>query len=63
MLLLIVLLSRLTSAVKASIESALMPVPLCLAACLIVLHMFPGSMCSCMGGIGGAWCLCGTGSE
>ena len=54
MLLLIVLLSRLTSAVKASIESALMPVPLCLAACLIVLHMFPGSMCSCMGGIGGA---------
>ena len=34
------------SEVKISIESALMPVPLFLAACLMVLQMSPGSWCS-----------------
>jgi hypothetical protein len=42
MLLLIVLLSCLTRLMKMSMESVLMPVPLCLATCLIVGKMLPG---------------------
>ncbi len=41
MLLLICLSLSLVSAVKMSMESALMPVPLCLGACFMVWHMLP----------------------
>lgn len=45
MLSLIVSLFCLTRVIKMSMESALMPVPLFLAACLMVLHMLPGRWC------------------
>lgn len=41
MLLLISLSLSFVRAVKMSIESALMPVPLCLGACFMVWHMSP----------------------
>ena len=49
MLLLMVLSFNLTRLMNESIESALIPVPLCFALFLIVSQMFPGRWCVCMG--------------
>lgn len=51
MLLLIVLSFNLTRSMKESIESALIPVPLCLALCLMVSQISPGRWCFCIGGV------------
>ena len=48
-LLLIVLSFKLTKLMNESMESALIPVPLCFAVFLMVSHMFPGRWCVCMG--------------
>ena len=49
MLLLIVLSFNLARLMKESMESALIPVPLCVAAWMMVLHMSPGRWCCWMG--------------
>lgn len=49
MLLLIVLSFNLTKLINESMESALIPVPLCFAEVLMVSQMSPGRWCVCMG--------------
>ena len=49
MLLLMVLSFNLTRLMNESMESALIPVPLCFAEFLIVSQIFPGRWCVCMG--------------
>ena len=63
MLLLIALSFNLTRSMKESIESALIPVPLCLALCLMVSQMSPGRWCFCMGVVFTVKSRWGTGGE
>ncbi len=63
MSLFIVLSLRLTRLMNESIESALIPVPLCLAVCRIVSHMSPGRWWSWIGGVFSVNVRWGTGGE